>query len=427
MVAVRKSNRRKNKARKRLQFSALTVFTMLLLFVSFMKQIQKSNLQNVFISNRGGIVSNSGALRNFLSSLFSSTSKKEQRYDILLQNYNPSFTNPGWSCSNNNPNYEIGSPKYKLIFIHVFKTAGSSLRTFFRNYAAKCQKGVATIITCSDVTSESIYSSDPQKIWDPSCTSKEVTTRKKGTKRFKSERMTREILEKHVDVAIGHFPYGMHKKWRSTTSNTNTTTDLTATITADDNTQLIVPQYITFVRAPDTKFVSALVYTNKHLKWNTDQAVQAAKTEIRHLYQNNKYYNYYKNYLLFPEQKDFDNPNISEQEWVYKILMNLVDTHTMIGVVERMDDSLSLLQSIIDVDESLTKELNELVSKHKNKSKLSTSEIVRFLKEDKEIWEMMTEVLKYEFELYNFAVRVHELQVEALKENHGRRYSLTGS
>ena len=95
-----------------------------------------------------------------------------------------------------------------------------------------------------------------------------------------------------------------------------------------------------------------------------------------------------------------------------------------------MSDSLELIQSVIDVDREQTSSFEQLINPHQkahglseNQSKLSSSEIVRILKEDEEISKMLKEILKYEFEIYEFAVQVHKLQLEELRKQHGNRYT----
>ena len=116
----------------------------------------------------------------------------------------------------------------------------------------------------------------------------------------------------------------------------------------------------------------------------------------------------------------------------------------MVGIVERMSDSLGLIQSVIDADLEMTEYLKQLdtttttrtstttSSNHqrqtpkmvRNKSALSTSTIVRHLQDDDdEFYAMLCDFLRYEFQLYDFALELHAKQVQRLREEHGNRYS----
>ena len=328
----------------------------------------------------------------------------------IPDDYDPSFESPGWSCSDQS--ITSGSPNHKLIFVHVFKTAGSSFRSFFRDYGMQCKKGVATIISCSNVSSQSMYFSDPDEPWVPDCTVKELLNRSRKVIQ-KQTQMKLSHLQQHADVAIGHFPYGLHSNWK------NTLTD-----------EFIKPQYVTFFREPYSKYISGRLFVHEKKKWTFDEAVSEIKRGI-HEQKKEGIYNGYKKYLLTPEQREEGlKKNISEQKWVDIMKQNILDTHSIVGVIEEMPGSISLIQSVIDVDKTLTAKLNGLVypesSKNKiakNQSTLSTSKVVAKLKEDEETWIILTEILTYEFQLYDFAVKVHDLQVEALKQNHGDLFS----
>ena len=338
---------------------------------------------------------------------------------IIPKDYNPGFKNPGWSCKSTSSS--SSSTHKKLIFVHVFKTAGSSFRTFFSQYSQSCGKGSTVLIGCSYLSSQSLNSPNLEEVWEP-CTLKKTLTRDNKVIKSEGYEMTTSHLQKYSDIVIGHLPLGIDKHWMDVQSETP-----------------VESQYIAFFREPIVKYVSGRLFVNEKRHWSLEQAVSEISSRIRKLYYNGDYYNGYKSYLTTPDQKEYaksKNNKLSHKQWVNVINQNIIDMHIVVGIVESMKDSLEIIQSIIDVDRDMTEHFQSLIIDPsssssnnnnglvENKSRLSSSKIVSILKEDEEIWLMLNEVLKYEFEIYNFAVKVHNLQVEEMKKRHGNRFSL---
>ncbi len=373
-----------------------------------------------------GLDGNDAAYINMLSSTSTSTS-------AIPPDYNASFDHPGWRCSDDSTSTSTSTSNTsssfdKLIFVHVFKTAGSTFRDFFERYGEQCGRGVSVIIRCSNLSSASLRSSrsNPDEIWKPDCTVKKTLTR---DKRIINEQgnVTWSHLQNHSDIVIGHFPLGIHEHWIDAGSGSSS---------GSSSQEPIKPQYITFFRDPFAQFVSAQLYWNTHLDWSFDEAVEAIKRKAWKHKNKGEYINFYKSYLTTPEQKEDDvEHNYSDQQWVHLIQQNIISMHVVVGLVEEMSESLELIQSIIDVDRELKETFRKIDDKNlkgskssqklvRNKSKLETSDIITTLKEDEEFWNMLTDLVKYETQLYEFAKEVHSRQYRQLKKNHGRRYNL---
>ncbi len=334
----------------------------------------------------------------------------------IPSSYDPGFIHPRWTCSSPP---SLASASTKVIFVHVFKTAGSTFRTFFHSYGEKCGRGVSTIVRCSHLSSSSLESPNPNDHWEPGCDIKKALSRENKTISM-GEKLSRGHLQKHADIVIGHLPLGIHEKWVD-----------------DKSGEQITPQYISFFREPLVKFVSGRLFVEdkrrrymKESQLTFDEALRVVKAHIRSRYRKEKYYIGYKEYLATPQQKDdAEKYNFSEEQWVQTIMRNIIEMHVIVGLVENMGESVGLIQSIIDTEKELTDDFRSLVdpsdssSLVANKSKLSSSKIVATLRDDEKIWKMLNEVLKYEFELYNFAVEVHNLQVKEMKKRHGDLYS----
>ncbi len=340
--------------------------------------------------------------------------QKSTSTTIIPHDYNATFFNPGWKCTS--------SPSQKkLIFVHVFKTAGSTFRQFFDEYGQSCNKGVTTIISCSQLSSSSLNSNDPNIPWEPGCELKHTITRSSDNENGHSEmiytkdkKVTTKHLQTYSDIVIGHLPLGIHKYW------------------IDPSTQKeIEEQYIAFFREPYVKFVSGRLFVNQNKHWTLKKAVKEISKTIKTYYKNGNYYNGYIKYLTTPEQKEYGKEEqISNGQWVHYINQNIIDMHVVVGIVESMSDSLELIQSLVDVDRERTEYFQSLIypshagSLVANKSELSSSKIVSILKEDTKLWRMFEEIMKYEFKIYNFALKVHEVQIKELKRRHGDRYKL---
>ena len=241
---------------------------------------------------------------------------------------------------------------------------------------------------------------------------KKTLTRKKKLI-HRGGKVTTSHLEKYADIVIGHIPFGVHKNWSDKSTG-----------------KMIIPQYITFFREPFVKFVSSRLYVNESKRWTHQQAVDSIKSTIRTKNKKGEHYNAYISYLTTPKEKELGKKNKhSQEQWVQIIKKNIIDMHTVVGVVESMSESVELIQSIIDVNREQTKLFKRLISPSgssslvRNKSKLSSSKIVGILKKDETIWNMLKEILKYEFDVYEFAVKMHNLQVQELKKKHGDQYS----
>ncbi|GFH61454.1 hypothetical protein CTEN210_17930 [Chaetoceros tenuissimus] len=300
--------------------------------------------------------------------------------ELIPSSYDGSFDGPGWQCSSNEP---APSPKDKLFFTHVFKTAG---RTGLRH--VKLRKLLRVIKPLDMFTTP------------------------------------RTKLQDHMDIAIGHYSVGIHENLIDTMTN-----------------EAINPQYVAFFREPYAHYVSGTLFHAKDDKidWSFEEAVEAMKSEIREYHQKKKQLNYYYAYLTYPEQKEYEQKKKDEtkrnraidEEMVQQIKKNIIDFNIAVGVVEYMSDSLELIQSLIDVNRDLTDDFKSLLkpahatdSLVKNQSKLSSSKIVKALKEDEEIFKMWTEMMRHESEIYEFALQVHQIQMKALRKKHGNRFSL---
>jgi hypothetical protein len=351
-----------------------------------------------------------------------------------------------WTCQRDSADTE--QKKRKLFFVHIYKTAGTTFRQFFRNYSHICNRRAVTI-RCTTVLSESLanqtsewmltavaagrgpgYTAGPCVAGDfidgesnisarkSITSSEEIETynKKQHTRLF--ENLSYSELQKYdVDIISGHTPMGLHSNWYTKKEK-----------------EVVTPLYITFFRDPVDRFVSgqlqenkALVKMGKEETWDFETALGYIVKVIK---KRKKSYDGLSGYLMTPAQKVGQNITLAEKKNIMK--SNLVDLPVIIGVIERMADSLDLLRYAINSDG------NALVDKmidsldyqpiqnktngsrrrllEKNKSKISTSALVREIQKDTKLFAILKSALRDEYEVYDYAMDLHKQQVERLSE-----------
>lgn len=98
---------------------------------------------------------------------------------------------------------------FVLLFIHVFKAAGSSMRTLLRRYAEKCQKRWACLVTCTEGGAERNGVVQCRLRDVVNLQRQAVFGRPPGRTKLRRNPSS-ELLGQQADVLGGHFYYGMH-------------------------------------------------------------------------------------------------------------------------------------------------------------------------------------------------------------------------
>jgi len=326
---------------------------------------------------------------------------------LIPPSYN-GFMEPFWKCHDDAGN-ERGRSK-KLIFVHIFKTAGSTFRKFMVFYGGMCQRGHGIVTKCSKLRSRSL----PWQNRDGQQCVKGFARTRQGQE-LAGNSVHPDFL-KEMDLIIGHFPLGVHEQW------------------PDVDERHVFPQYVAFFREPIIKRVSGFLYMNKAKNWTLGDAVTEFRSMVLHE-AGRAHYNGYTRYLLTPKQQDhLLATNGTRMDEVKLVQENLVTMRVLVGVVEHMGNSLSLLRSVIDQGKELGSSFSMLDdSRHlteglphlnENKSRLSSKEIVSLLSSDEHFMSVMQEYLRYEYLIYDFALRLHILQVTDMHRMHGDGYSL---
>ncbi|EEC44216.1 predicted protein [Phaeodactylum tricornutum CCAP 1055/1] len=172
--------------------------------------------------------------------------------------YDPSLRT-SWTCGNESSQTANTARKVKVIFVHVFKTAGSTFRELFQSYARRCHAGLAIVTECSGLSPNITTHWRNQRGFTSNkaapelCVRKRVLTREGRVYDSKTQGPfypTLEFMQHYVDLLIGHLPIGAHRHWPKETSQVPL---------SSSNMTPVDAQYLTFVREPVHKYQRVMV------------------------------------------------------------------------------------------------------------------------------------------------------------------------
>jgi len=143
-----------------------------------------------------------------------------------------------------------------LLFIHVFKAAGSSVRALLRRYAERCSRRWACLVTCQDgglLRGQNV----PCRLRDTVNVKRDALfppgARGDGKLRRNPQAA---LLARNADVIGGHYHYGLHNIFQAPTDRRHF--------------------YMTVLREPIATWISGMRYNDRSLK--TAKSVVAAMT-----------------------------------------------------------------------------------------------------------------------------------------------------
>ena len=277
----------------------------------------------------------------------------------------------------------------------------------------------------------------------------------KSVDRFQNEttlpnkKITSSMVVSQLDILAGHLPLGAgDHAWRRDDNNNNGVVVVDQTSTSNPthhNNNNTIIHYVTFFRHPVTKFVSGIMYQKKDQNYSYDDIIELIRHRVRGERAQGKYREGYSAYLLTPQQKEvyygnnFSVNSSTVEDRTQQILRNLSDLrkyHLLVGIVERMSESLELLQFVIDGDYEQTYlfesygmkkrqqgdlkgdnngEANTTVpAKVNNPSKFSTESVVDELRKDADFYAVLEEYVKYDHQIYAHALNLHKMQYRQL-------------
>jgi hypothetical protein len=309
---------------------------------------------------------------------------------------------PMWSCKD--PNVLQGREK-KFVFVHVYRTTGSAIQALLQEYAQMCHAGIASIYLCTWVSFRSLEGGDWQNghgEHKEKCQMRRAASRD-GTKFEDMPHVSTSFLEQNVDILAGHLPIGSSHRWKDGAGND------------------VDVQYMTFVRDPIHKYVSGVP------RLTLNETVAAIKRTVCEAVNDGLYLDQYSTSFITPFQRavfDMHGFTPTHDEKTNVAIKNLAHFKVIIGITERMSESLEMIQSVLDKDKVLDDlfenfgredaEVN-VNEKRATQSRLSTVSIVEELEKDANFMSTMREYVKYEEKIRQFALAMHLRQYESIR------------
>jgi len=313
-------------------------------------------------------------------------------------------------------------------FVHVYKTGGTTVRKFFKEYATICKKSLAIVVHCDHSTAEKckLISSvnAPQNI----------------------ERVNSTILHDHYDMLGGHFSFGMADDIFPTAA---------ATPNNDSGNATSTPQvrHMVFLRQPITKFVSHVLYQQKQGNQNKtdtlEETVEDIKKRVRNFREDGEYIGslkfpqaplMFKHLLTQEQKKQSENQEQTLEELValktQLAIDNLMQYNAIVGITEMVPQSIEIFEHALGqivTSASKKEKVQNFFSRYtdedeprkengSSRGSISTGSVLKELNKDDEFMAIFREFVKYEQRIVDFAMDMHQKQYEAVKKGHFERY-----
>ncbi|KAL3802351.1 hypothetical protein HJC23_007176 [Cyclotella cryptica] len=340
-----------------------------------------------------------------------------------------------WTCGDPDDSAvdPITNQKPMFAFVHIYKTAGSSVRFFFQAYSHICRKAWMCLIGCTQVKPYSIVSTPGEgegvRDWDK-CRVKNVMDRHHVVESMGMDdrlypTVNNTILRKSFDIYGGHFRIG------------------TGDNILKNNSNIHAVRHIVFLRDPMERFVSGILYERKNdVNQSLTGTVDLIKKRIRGSRAADDYWDKSLTYLLTPKQseefqkmkpafmKAETTKKISPREYFAEIkaratIHNLHKYNVIVGMTERMNESMDVLKDVLlanrnEEHQTLLEQHANVTRNESNKGKISTASVMEALKIDKEFMSVFEEYVKFEKIIHDYAMSMHLMQ-------HGLFVKQTGS
>ncbi len=326
-----------------------------------------------------------------------------------------------WTCGRNDRHNQtvldpITNQRPCFAFVHVFKTAGSTIRYFFREYAKICEKSLAIVQQCQGYVDV------------------EQCKLKFGVNTTQQhESVNDAILHDHYDILGGHFSFGMADHIFS-----NATVTTTTTATSPQNRNGAAPQevrHMVFLRQPMTRYVSGVLYLQNHQRETVQGVAEYIKKKIRSSREKGEYVSSIYKYLLTPTQRamlKYDLEQTQEAVVAHKeaqlSIDNLVRYNAVVGMTETFSESMQIFEHVLGhigtsakkeeevkglFSRYIGREVSRNVSK-KNSIGISAGSVLEELNKDDEFMVVFREFVKYEQMIVDFAMDMHHKQYDAV-------------
>ena len=323
-----------------------------------------------------------------------------------------------WSCSSN-------KESRKVAFLHVRRSGGSIIHALLRGYATLCHAGMAIVTQCFDVglpflQGKSYWtnmgSHSPHQ--GSECLLRYLQERNstsdhsRDLKRQKSSSLqpvtTNLLQQKHMDIVSGQIPMGIDAFW-------NTTQQFQAPIDM---------RYIIMIRDPLARYVSQFVVSAKAKKWTVSQMLEVLSETVQSRLQHDIFHETLSNSLITPQQRHWverEHVRWTLERRVNISMANLVRMPVLVGRLDRLPETMRLIQSMMDPDKRLGTAYEYYSSSDKLKlmqegssatARKKSRDLVAAIRSNETLYQSCQEFLKYEYQIYNFASRIHQAQVD---------------
>jgi hypothetical protein len=299
------------------------------------------------------------------------------------------------------------------------------VRSLLQYYGKHCQTSYAIITACTDLSFQSAQAgywyNGRRRRQGNHCQLKEALNRTQAvTWDRKKGYVSTAFLEK-VDIIAGQLPLGSaDQAWKYYHEEGPKTTTTTTPVKV---------QYVIFLRDPIAKFISEEVARGWRTLTTTESAVALIQQKVQAERSKGHYHDSYTPSLITPEQHfqyEFHEVRPTMDQFVNVTMSNLVDLNVLIGIVERMPQSLQLLQHVLDSQHNLnvlfqyfgvgkTESPRPMWPRNK-KPGLTTVEVLRQVKQDGTLYRALKEYVKYELKVYHFALELHQRQYQKLPQ-----------
>lgn len=316
---------------------------------------------------------------------------------------------PLWSCSDyvERPRERVK----KLIFLHIKRAGGTTVRALLRAYAYMCHASFVTIGRCENLGREFL---DGEENWSNvygsvanagrPCLLSWSENRSGHVLSEGQGRVSTDFLMKNeIDIVSGTVPYGCDESWR------------------DEDGKQVEAQYVVLLREPLTKYVSEFLYEHRMLNLTVSESVPRIRQRIQEEAANGTYHNVYSKFLITPAQKSwmaFERVPWTNERKLNLSLSNMVNENMVVTIMEKMPQSFVLLQYLLDGDREVPNIFRYFTNMEKINEPLAinymnrTRDVLSILRNDEELMRVLRELLKYEQTIYDWGVRVHEAQLE---------------
>lgn len=270
---------------------------------------------------------------------------------------------------------------FVLLFVHVFKAAGSSIRALLRRYADKCDRKWVCLVQCSQGGAQTKNGVLECRLRDAVNVKREAVFGRSLAKGKLRRNPNAQLLGSIAHVIGGHYYYGMHR---------------------------ILPEgkryaYLTVLREPVATWISGIRYHDRSLD-TIEKVVSALKKSLPENPVKQKYANAVT--YLVPASDQRKQPAVVK---LSHARTNLQD-FAVVGLVESWDATIDMMQGILDADRATPAlwETHKSVTKNTAKKSLSGRDVLNRIRVKlPDLWMQITLYLDMENTLFADALVAH--------------------